>query len=311
MSFAKSFLPCLVAFTLALAPSGMAQDPPADTVRYKFDPPLGIAIVQSVDTRNATIALGGERVERWTHDVVMTLDETVGDDQFSGTFQLRNVVNVENAQDNVFYLIARAIEGETYDLVMYDFGLAAEVDWAAITARIGQTLPDLTGPENVAAVEAALPVFADPTKAVLRALDTVGLSYVIPFRADGELNTVETIGGLTYFAVEPSSVEVAGGLDAGIGEYIIDWLVTADVAVATAALADQLRGLADTVDAALGTDSSATIEAAIADGIQMAEDGYTIYDYELGLLRESTVTAIIHTEPVTYATRITVERLEP
>lgn len=310
MRFAETIVPCLVALVLATAPV-TAQDALPETARYKFDPPLGTSIIQSVETRNAIVALDTERAERWTHDVVITLDEAVGDGQFSGTFELRNVVDVENAQDNLFYLIARAIEGETFDLVMYDFGMAAGVDWAAIQARISETLPDLTGPENVAAVEAALPLFADPTRAVLRGIDIAGLTYAIPFRVDGEQSSIDTLGGITFYAVEPSVIEVVGGRDAETDEYILDWLVTAETEVATAVLADQLRGLAGTIDEVMGTDSSPTIEAAIAEGIVMAEDGSSIYDYELGLLRQSTVTAIIYTEPVSYATRISVERLSP
>lgn len=308
MRVAHMLVPVLA---LLLTAPAVAQDAAAETLRYEFDPPLGIEIVQAVEIRTAIVALGTERIERWTHEVVITLDERTKDGDFSGTFQLRNVVDVENAEADVFYLMAKAIEGQSYPLVMYEFGMAAEVDWAAIKARIGETLPDLTTAENVAAVEAALPLFADPTKAVLRAIDAVGLTYVIPFRSDGELNTVDDLGGITYYGVEPAVIEVGGGRDPEVDAYIIDWLVTADSEVATKALADELRRLARTVDGTLGTDSSDTIEAAIAAGIQVAEDGYSIYDLEAGLLSQSTVTAIIYTEPVSYATRVTVERLSP
>ena len=308
MAVARGMMRSLVLLMLALVPPGLAfAQSDIEQLRYRFEPPLDTDIVQSVEVVSALGTPTLEHVERWTHEVVIRLD-TFEADEFNGTFQLRNVVNVENAQDDLYYLIAKAVEGQTYSLRMLDFGMVSEVDWTAIRARIEARLPSLTDPANADMIKAALPLFDDPTKAVLRPIDIAGLAYVLPFRTDGELNERQDLGKLTYFGLDPVTVQIAGGFDPEVDSYILDWLVNVDSALAGTALASQLRSLAATMDS---QGSAEIIEDAIAQGIVAAEDGYVLYDLDEGLLREAKITALISSDPVAYGIRISVSRQSP
>ena len=311
MVFARQFVFSAIGLFISLLCLTNAQGQDEELLRYQFKPALGTEIVQSVETATALITSDFEHEERWSHEVIILLEETNAAGNFTGTFMLRNVINVENAQDDIHYLIAKAIEGERYELEMHPFGFATDIDWVSVRARVEHRLPALTAPANVEAIRAAMTMFSDPAKAVLRSIDLAALTYVIPFRRDGELHETADLGALTYFALEEGEVQVGGGLDPDIGEYILDWLVTNDTELATAALAPQLRSLAAVMDGRTGSDSTTTIDAAIDQGFEVAEDGYAVYDLDLGLLREATIVALISSEPVAFGARTKVTRLSP
>ena len=312
MVVARYLVRCLAVLVLVLAPSGraFAQATETELLYYKFDPPLDTDIVLAVETASALVMPDVEHVEGWSHEVVIRLDRLEGN-EFTGTFQLRNVVNVENAQDDIQFLIARALEGEIYPLRVAAVGLVTEVDWVAIRARIEDQLPRLTVPAHAAAIKAVLPVFTDPPKAVLRPVNAAAQAYFLTFRRDGELNERNDIGPATYFGLDPAKVEIGGGFDPEVDAFILDWLVTSEPEIATEALGSQLRSIIGLADPQDGTGASDILETAIAEGIEAAEDGYAIYVPDEGLMREVTVNAIMAAGDFAHVTRIKVTRVSP
>lgn len=302
----------LVVLLLALAPAGqvLAQEAETEFLHYKFDPPLGTDIIQSVETASVLTTPDAKRMENWTHEVVIRLERRDGD-EFAGTFQLRNVVNLQNAEDDVYYLIAKALEDQIYSLRMADIGLAIEVDWSAIRPRIEEQLPRLTDPAKAAAVKAVLSAFSDHTQAVLRPINAAAQSYFLPFRRDGGLSERDDFGPATYFALDPAKVEVVGGLDQEANALILDWLVTSAPEVATAALGTQMRSIVSLADPQSTTGGSNIIEAAIAEGVEAAEDGYAIYEPEKGMMREVSINAVMVAGDFAHVTAYKLMRLSP
>jgi hypothetical protein len=303
---------CLAVLVPLLALPGLAfaQATETELLYYKFNPPLDTDIVLEVKTASALVMPDVEHVEGWSHEVVIRLDRLEGD-EFTGTFQLRNVVDLENAQDDIQFLIARALEGEIYPLRVADIGLVTEVDWVAIRARIEEELPRLTTAANAAAIKAVLPVFTDPPKAVLRPINAAAQAYFLTFRRDGELNERTDIGPATYLGLDPAKVEIGGGFDPEVDAFILDWLVTSEPEIATEALGDQLRSIVGLANPQGGTGASDVIEAAIAEGIEAAEDGYAIYVPDQGLMREVSVNAIMAAGDFAHFTQVKVTRLAP
>jgi hypothetical protein len=308
MAIATRIVSLLVVF-LALAPPALAQDQP-ELLHYEYDPPLDTDIVHAFEIVSTVIVREIEHVERWTHDVVIRLEEKEGE-EFSGTFELRNVVDVENAGEDFQYVVARALEGERFPLRMHDIGLASEIDWPAVEARLTERIPDLIGPAKADVILASLDLIPDKTKVVLRAIDAVGQAYIFPFRTDGELHRLENAGKLTYLALDPAVIEIGGGFDQEPQAYILDWLVTPESDLALDALEAELQRLGTTLGSRLGGDSSAIIDQAVSEGITAAEDGYAVYDLDQGLMRQATITALIGSEEVAYATRISMTLKAP
>ncbi|MBJ3784920.1 hypothetical protein [Devosia sediminis] len=294
---------------LGLASPALAQDE-QDLLHYQYDPPLDTDIVHAFEIVSTVIVGEIEHVERWTHDVVIRLDEKDGE-EFTGTFELRNVVNLENAEEDFQYLVARSLEGEPFALRMLDLGLASEVDWPAIEARLEERIPELIEPAKADIVLASLDLIPDKTKVVLRPIDAIGQAYVFPFRKDGELHRLENAGKLTYLALDPAVIEIGGGFDQEPQAYILDWLVTPQSDLALEALEAELQRLANTLGSQLDGDSTSIIDQAVAEGINAAEDGYAIYDLDRGLVQEATITALIGSDAVAYGTRIKMTLTSP
>lgn len=312
MTFARITRRLLAAAIVALAYSGvaLAQDASNELVRFLFTPPLGEDVVQGIETSIYLRVQDNETRIRWSHEVVLRMDEQVPPDILKGTFQLRNVVNQENADRDIYYLIAKSIEGQTYPLEMLDLGIAYETDWPGIQARVAERLPALADPATVASILGALPLFADGTAAVLRPTNTVALAHILSFPRSGALHTRDDVGKLTYFGIEDAVVETSGGKVEG-GELGINWGVMPDPQAAAARLSAELRALAQAMDQQLGTDSSQIIESAIAEGLEAGEMGHAIYDLEPGLMRQTTFDAWITTETVERFVRFEMTRLSP
>ena len=314
---AGTVLRFLMAAIFALAGCGavLAQEADnaagSDLLRYLFKAPLGEDIVQAIETGTYLRVGEDDLVIRWSHEVVLRMQEHEPPDILRGTFQLRNVINLQNADRDLYYLIAKAIEGQTYPLEMADFGIAVETDWPGMQARITERLPGLTDAMTASSIRAALPLFADGTVAALRPVNTLGLAYVLGFRRDGEIHSRTDVGPLSYFGVENAVVHTTGGLGEEEGDLVINWLVEPDPQAATAKLGTELRALARTADAQLGTESSSIIDTALAEGLVAGEEGHAIYDLEPGLMREIEFTAWITTEMVERFIRYKMMRLAP
>ena len=312
MSIAR-IIRCFLAgaiFTLVSGGSVLAQDADGELVRFLFTPPLGEDVVQAIETSTYLRVEENETRIRWSHEVVLRMDEQLPPDMLKGTFQLRNVVNQENADRDLYYLIAKAIEGQTYPLEMLDLGIAYETDWPGIQARVTERLPALADAATVAAIRGALPLFADGTAAVLRPTNTIGLAHILGFPRSGALHTRDDIGKLTYFGIEDAVVEISGGRMEG-DDLGINWGVVPDPQAAAVRLSAELRALTQTMDQQLGTDSSRIIESAIAEGVEAGEMGHAIYDLEPGLMRQTTFDAWITTETVERFVRFEMTRLSP
>ena len=311
MTIARTARRFLVGGLFALASCGIAiaQDTGSELIRFLFTPPLGEDVVQAIETGTYLRVGDTEQVIRWSHEVVLRMDERLPPDMLKGTFQLRNVVDKENAAHDIYYLIAKAIEGQTYPLEMLDLGIAYETDWPAIQARIADRLLELTDPTAAASVLEALPLFADATLAVLRPTNTIGLAHILGFRRDGAVHGRDDAGKLTYFGIENAVVQTSGGRD---GEnLVVNWMVTPDPQAASAQLSAELRALTRLVDQQMGTDASQTIETAIAEGLEAGEEGRALYDLDPGLMREVTFNAWIVSESVERFVRFQMTRLEP
>lgn len=231
-----------------------AQEDPDALIRFRFNPPLNTPIVIQVESASG-LGVGDEVFrKRWSHIIRLELHEHNGD-EYIGTFQLTNVTNLENGENDIVFLIARALEGETYAVTLHDLGMAKEVDWPRVEARLRERLLQVASAEMAGVVRAALPLAEDKTRLVLRPIDTIGLAYVLPFRRDGESYERRDLGMLSYFGIENTKMEISGGRDEE-DRLVLSWLITAESDAAKKLLADQLQSLARSMDAEVASNAA-------------------------------------------------------
>lgn len=119
-----------------------------------------------------------------------------------GHFTISKVVNVENAADDPFFAIARAIEGERFALTMLSYGVPVEVDWPAIRRRVESNL-DKSGPRIAASMPQILSMFPpDGVDAVMRDLWVISIPHLHTFARDGSRTTVTGVDLPAYYPVK-------------------------------------------------------------------------------------------------------------
>src|SRR5690606_28219257 len=98
----------LLTISLAKAEDG------ANRIRFGFFPPIGEDIVYRIDYRHERTFAKSRQVIDWSHEIHMRFTAKEPPDLIAGTFTIRAVVTREGNGDDIHYLIAKAVEGETY-----------------------------------------------------------------------------------------------------------------------------------------------------------------------------------------------------
>ena len=298
-------------FLVLLAPAARAQDD--GLLRLGFFPPMDTDIVYRIEYRHDEDLAGAKASVGWEHEIVLRIAGREPPDLLAGTFTLRKVTDLEGAGRDPFYLIAKAIEGESHRLKMLDAGVPVEVDWPAISERVNRRLPALTDAATASTIRAALPGFGpDGVTGVMRPFWVTGTGYLRAFAKDGSLTTVNGLELPAFYPVSGSTLESYGGKLENSDDLLHVWRISSDRTAAAKALGPQLAGLAARV--AAGADRAkvqAMVDSAIAGGIEAIEGGVAVYDLTPGLMREVTLEARLVAGSLRRDTRIVITRLAP
>ena len=123
-------------FVLTFSVSSVFAQADLPPIRFGFFPKPGEDVIYRIELAQESTFRSQTLRHRWTHDLVINISGTKPPDGVVGHFIIRNVVNDENAADDPFFAIARAIEGERFALTMLSYGVPVEVDWPAIRRRV-------------------------------------------------------------------------------------------------------------------------------------------------------------------------------
>lgn len=304
----------LIAFFILVASVGaaFAQAAAGDTLRLGFFPPLGEDLVYRIEFSQEQASDGRTDRRRWSHEVVIHLTGKRPPDLLEGRFTLRNVVDQEGSAEDPYYLIASAIEGESFDLQMLEAGPPVVVDWAGIKQRVSERSAGLGG-RTAAAMPQILPMFdPDGVTAVMRPLWVTGIAYLRAFARDGSTTTATGLDLPAFYPVKGAVLQSYGARLEGSDDLMFVWKITSDPKAASESLGREIQGIVRMLASGAGqADLGRQITEALAQGVEALEGGVAIYDLTPGLMREVTFDARLVAGPFRRDTRIVITRLAP
>lgn len=283
-----------------------------DKIRFGFFPPLGEDIAYSVEYRHDQDFGGRKQAVHWTHEVFFRMDRAEAGNTHSGTFSIRAVSDREGAANDLAYLIARAVEGETY-AVKTMHGVPIEVDWPSIKARVETRLPQLAGREMAAMILPVLPVFGpDGVNAVLRPFWATGPGYLWSFNRDNSISTEEGLDLPSWFQVPGSTLSTYGGRAEDTDDLMLVWRLEPTRDQAARKLGPELKGLATSIAGSVPrAEVEARLAGALAGGIEAIEGGVAIFDLTPGIMRSFQLNTRLVAGDLRREAEITITRLKP
>lgn len=297
---------------LLLVTAARAQNAP-DTIRFGFFPPLDEDIVYRVDYRHERTFGSSRQVVDWTHELHMRLTAKEPPDLIAGTFSIRGVAAREGAGEDIHYLIAKAVEGETYGFKMLQHGAPVETDWPAIKARIAGRVPQLTEKRFADVIVRALSVFEpDGVQAVMRPFWATSVGHLRAFNRDGTTATTPGLNLPAWYEVPGSTLETYGGRDEESNDYFIAWRITPPPGGARDMLGGEMRGLAEQVSApSERAEVQALIDKMLAGDVEILEGAVATYDPKPGLMRKIDFAARMVAGDFRRDTTMVITRLKP
>ncbi|MHA6684764.1 hypothetical protein [Mesorhizobium sp. A556] len=289
----------------------MAQES-AETLRFGFFPPLGKDIIYRVDYRHEQTFGSTRKVVDWTHEVHLRVMAEEPNGQHSGTFSIEAVNGREGAAQDASYLIAKAIEGQTYTLSMLH-GVLTETDWQAIKARLVDQLPQVADPKTAAAIVRALPLFeANGINAVLRPFWATGIGYIRAFNRAGTVAVVQDMDLPSWFQIAGSTLEIQGGKLEDSDDMLIVWRLAPNAEAARSHIGPELRNLVEAItDTAERAEVQALVEKALAGGVEAIEGGIFTWDPTPGFMRSVQLDTRIVAGEFRRDVKIEITRLKP
>ena len=296
-----------------LVSAAHAQADPQNLVRLGFFPPLDEDIVYRIDYRHERTFGSSRQVVDWTHELHMRLTRKEPPDLIAGTFSIRGVSAREGAGDDLHYLIARAVEGETYGFKMLEHGAPVETDWPAIRTRIAERLPQLADPRFAEMMVRALSVFdPDGVQAVMRPFWATSIGHLRAFNRDGTVSTVAGLNLPSWYQVPGSTLETYGGREEGTEDLFIAWRLTPPPGAARDVLGAELRRLGQQVsNPTERAEVQAMIDKVMTGDFEALEGAVATYDPTPGLMREIGLDARIVAGDFRRDMRIVITRLKP
>lgn len=275
-----------ILLTLLLAQTAQAQAPP-DRIRFGFFPPLNSNIVYRVDYHSEQTLNGTPRAVDWSHEVHMRLSSKEAGGIHNGTFSLRAVTAKERAESDTNYIIARALEGETF-AVQLQSGVPVNVDWPTIKTRLRKRLPEVTDARMAQLIVQAFPVFEpDGVSAVLRPFWVTAIGYLRAFNRDGSNAVFENMDVPSWFQIPGSTLTTRGGNEENSKDLLMIWTLKSDPKLASKKLGPELRKLAETTTSPADRPHvQAMLGKLLAGEIEAIEAGSATFDRTPGFMRE-------------------------
>jgi hypothetical protein len=300
-----------VLLTLLLAQAAQAQAPP-DRIRFGFFPPLDSDIVYRIDYRSEEKLNGTPRVVDWSHEVQMRLSSKETGGIHNGTFSLRAVTAQKQAGSDINYVIARALEGETF-AVQLQSGVPIKVDWPTIKARLRKRLPEVTDARTARLIVQAFPVFEpDGVSAVLRPFWATAIGYLRAFNRDGSSAVFENMDVPSWFQIPGSTLTTRGGNEEGTKDLLMIWTLKSDPKMASKKLEPELRKLAETtVSPADRPHVQAMLARLLTGEVEAVEAGTATFDQTPGLMRNFQLFTKLAVGEFHRDTKLVIKRVTP
>jgi hypothetical protein len=303
---------CLgILLALTIAQPARADDA-ADRIRFGFFPPMDEDIVYRVDYRSEQTLAGTPRVVNWSHEVHMRIGAKEEPDIHSGTFSLRAVKAKEGADNDLTYIVARALENETFAFKLVA-GVPYEVDWPAIRARLEPRLPQVAHPEMAKMIASVMPTLeAAGANAVLRPFWATGIGYLRAFKRDGSVETVENMDLPSWFQIPGSTLSTYGGNEEGTEDMLMMWRLVPPPQAASRKLGPEIRQItAALTSAPERAKAKPMLEKLLAGEIEALEGGIATFDRTPGLMRRLQLDVRLIIGDFRRDTNIVITRLAP
>jgi hypothetical protein len=300
-----------VLLALLVAQTALAQAPP-DRIRFGFFPPLNTDIVYRIDYHGEEKLDGTPRVVDWSHEVLLRISSKEADGIHNGTFSLRAVTAQKRPESDVYNIIARALEGETFT-VQLQSGVPVKVGWPAIKERLRKRLPEVTDARMAQMIVQAFPVFEpDGVSAVLRPFWVTAIGYLRAFNRDGSSAVFENLDVPSWFQIPGSTLTIRGGNEEGTKDLLMIWTLKSDAKTASQKLGPELRKLAETVASPADRPRvQAMLDKLLAGEVEAIEGGSATFDPTPGLMRHFQLFTRLSVGEFRRETKLVIKRVTP